>query len=89
MSGGIDIYADMCDWGLYLLCGAHVFCYLCGGASMCFGLYVWCLCMHIAGICVMFCLCVLLCIVVIYDMCICVVIYAYVYWVRYSFLGDV
>jgi len=60
VSDGIDIYihkyiyilrlccVDMCDWELYLLYGAHFFSYLCGGESMCFGLYVWCLCMYIA-----------------------------------------
>ena len=52
----------MCDWGLYLLFGAHFFCYLYGGASMCFGLFGVCVCILLGYVLCFVCVycCVLL-----------------------------
>jgi len=56
MSDGIDIYADMCDWGLCLLCGAH-FLAICVVELHCFFcvvfVLVYCWNMYIVGICIL------------------------------------
>jgi len=83
------IYMLICVTGCYICCVVPTFFAICVVELQCVLDCMCGVCVCIVGICVMFCLCVLLCIVVIYDTYICVVIYAYVYWVRYLFLGDV